>query len=69
MGMKLITGFDFQELNLLRSLGVVLYIMLCGSPPFYGKTTQEILAAIKKGVYTLAHKPFLTCSIEVINCI
>jgi len=47
------------------SLGVILYIMLCGSPPFYGKTTQDIIIAIKKGVYSLSHKPFLNCSVEV----
>jgi len=46
-----------------------LYMMLCGLPPFFGKTNSEILVAIKKGIYTLAHKPFLTCSIEVINII
>ena len=39
--------------------------MLCGSPPFYGKTTEEILISIKRGFYTLAHKPFIACSVEV----
>lgn len=47
------------------SLGVILYIILCGSPPFPGKSPKDILIAIKKGVYTLSHKPFLNCSIEV----
>lgn len=48
------------------SLGVILYILLCGTPPFFGKTTKDIVIAIKKGVYTLSHKPFQNCSIEVI---
>lgn len=30
------------------SLGVILYIMLCGYPPFYAKTTSEICEKIKK---------------------
>ncbi|OMJ67756.1 hypothetical protein SteCoe_34991 [Stentor coeruleus] len=29
------------------SLGVILYVMLCGSPPFYGKTTEDIYKSIK----------------------
>jgi len=47
------------------SLGVILYIMLSGSPPFYGKDNREILRAVQKGVYTLSLKPFIKCSIEV----
>lgn len=47
------------------SLGVILYIMLSGSPPFYGKDNKEILRAVQKGVYTLSLKPFVKCSIEV----
>mmetsp|Transcript_19779 Transcript_19779/g.16950 ORF Transcript_19779/g.16950 Transcript_19779/m.16950 type:complete len:94 (-) Transcript_19779:774-1055(-) len=47
------------------SLGVLLYIMLSGSPPFFGKENKEILRAVKKAVYTLSLKPFQKCSIEV----
>ena len=31
------------------SLGVILYIMLSGEPPFNGHTDEEIIKAIKKG--------------------
>ena len=39
-------------------MGVLLYILLCGAPPFFGKSTKDIVASIKKGVYTLSHEPF-----------
>lgn len=33
------------------SAGVMLYIMLCGYPPFYGENDNEILTAVLKGKY------------------
>ncbi len=31
------------------SLGVVLYMLLCGRPPFLGKTTEEVVALVTQG--------------------
>lgn len=31
------------------SLGVILYMLLSGEPPFKGKTDEEVLSTIKKG--------------------
>ena len=33
------------------SIGVLLYIMLCGHPPFNGATVEIILERVRRGVY------------------
>jgi len=35
------------------SLGVILYILLCGFPPFYHENTQQLYKQIKKGEYDM----------------
>eukprot|EP00913_Durusdinium_trenchii_P014652 g13746.t1 len=38
------------------SCGVIMYTMLCGYPPFYGKTDQEVLSKVRKGMYQFEPK-------------
>ena len=40
----------------LWSCGIILYILLCGSPPFYGKNEKEIFSKILNGTFTFKHK-------------
>jgi calcium-dependent protein kinase len=46
-----VVSHDYTESCDMWSAGVMLYIMLCGYPPFYGETDQEILEAIVAGEF------------------
>ena len=53
----------------LWSCGIILYILLCGSPPFYGKSEKEIFKKILDGNFTFRHKIWNKVSSEAKNLV
>jgi calcium-dependent protein kinase len=47
---EVLTG-DYNEQCDMWSIGVILYVMLSGMPPFNGRTDKEIMAKVKVGRY------------------
>lgn len=44
---------SYNEKCDLWSCGVIIYILLCGLPPFWAENENEIYAAVKRGKYTM----------------
>ena len=47
------------------SIGVILYILLCGYPPFNGEDNDEIMENVRTGKFHFKHKIFDNISAEV----
>ncbi len=54
----------YDELCDVWSCGVIMYILLCGYPPFNGETDNEILAKIKTGKFTFPEEEWSSVSYE-----
>ena len=44
---------NYDEKCDIWSIGVIMYILLCGYPPFNGATEEEIIARVTEGTYCI----------------
>ena len=51
------------------SLGVLLYILLCGVPPFYGETEQQIFEEVMGGKLDFSSEPWPKVSEPAKQCV
>jgi len=49
----------------LWSIGVILYLLVSGFPPFYGSNLKKLLRRVTKASYDFRPAPFKSCSDEV----
>lgn len=55
---------DYNEKCDLWSIGVILYVLLSGTPPFGGKSDKDIIKNVQKGVYDFDEKDWKNISEE-----
>ena len=54
---------NYNELCDMWSMGVILYILLSGRPPFVGQGDEEIIKSVTRGVYYVEEEPWPDVSI------
>ena len=55
---------EYNEKCDIWSLGVLMYIILCGNPPFNGNSRKEVMLKIKKGQFSFSTKIWTMISKE-----
>ena len=51
---------EYDEKCDVWSMGVILYILICGAPPFYGNNDFAILESVKKMKFEFDSKRLIT---------
>jgi len=60
---------NYDEKCDLWSIGVILYILLCGYPPFNGSNDEQIIKKVKEGKYRTDEEEWHNISKEAIDII
>lgn len=60
---------NYDEKCDLWSIGVILYILLCGYPPFNGATDEQIIKNVKRGVFHTDEEEWSSISPEAIDLV
>lgn len=55
---------NYDEKCDIWSLGVILYILMCGYPPFFGHSEAEVLSKVRKGTYSFDSNDWNKVSIQ-----
>lgn len=66
---EVLRGASYDNSVDIWSIGVITYILLCGFPPFYGNTDQEIFEKILKADYDFPEDGWADVSEEAIDFI
>lgn len=61
---EIVNGKTYNEKCDLWSIGVIMYILLTGSPPFDGKNDNDILKVVKSGKYSTTMSEFKRLSAD-----
>ena len=60
---------NYDEKCDLWSVGVILYILLCGYPPFNGINDEEIIKKVKRGKFSTDEEEWADISADAIDLV
>merc|ERR1719189_2124023 len=59
----------YDQMSDMWSIGVIMYVMLCGYPPFYGETDADVLTKVRLGNFSFQASDWKNISQDAKNLI